>query len=116
MRSRYLSEGRQAKAVYQVKQSLLLYTCVRDELFYYQVLIEKDWLAFGHPFHLRHAYGMPRGVTSGKEDQRSPIFLQFLDCTWQLVMQLPSYFEFNPRYVHEGWTLSPQAILDPSAG
>eukprot|EP00903_Cladosiphon_okamuranus_P015695 g14490.t1 len=65
----------------------------------FQVLIEKDWLAFGHPFHLRHAYGMPRGMTSGKEDQRSPIFLQFLDCTWQLVMQLPSYFEFNPRYL-----------------
>jgi len=64
-----------------------------------QVLIEKEWLAFGHPFHLRHAYGMQRGVTSGKEDQRSPIFLQFLDCTWQLVMQLPSYFEFNPRWV-----------------
>ncbi|CBN77571.1 similar to CG7697-PA [Ectocarpus siliculosus] len=64
-----------------------------------EVLIEKDWLAFGHPFHLRHAYGMPRGLTSGKEDQRSPIFLQFLDCTWQLVMQLPSYFEFNPRFL-----------------
>ena len=62
-----------------------------------QVLIEKEWLAFGHPFHLRHAYGLPRGATSGKEE-RSPIFLQFLDCTWQLVMQLPSYFEFNPRY------------------
>lgn len=62
-----------------------------------QVLIEKDWLAFGHPFHLRHAYGLPRGTTTAKEDQRSPIFLQFLDCTWQLVMQLPSYFEFNPR-------------------
>ena len=62
-----------------------------------QVLIEKEWLAFGHPFHLRHAYGLPRGVTSAKEDQRSPIFLQFLDCTWQLVMQLPSFFEFNPR-------------------
>lgn len=66
----------------------------------HQVLIEKDWLAFGHPFHLRHAYGKPRGGTSGKEDQRSPIFLQFLDCAWQLVMQLPSYFEFNPRYLH----------------
>ncbi|CAM9276904.1 unnamed protein product, partial [Hapterophycus canaliculatus] len=64
-----------------------------------QVLIEKDWLAFGHPFHLRHAYGVPRGANSGKEDQRSPIFLQFLDCMWQLVMQMPSYFEFNPRFL-----------------
>lgn len=62
------------------------------------MLIEKDWLAFGHPFHLRHAYGLPRGSTSATENQRSPIFLQFLDCAWQLVMQLPSYFEFNPRY------------------
>ncbi|CAM9317883.1 unnamed protein product [Choristocarpus tenellus] len=67
------------------------------------VLIEKDWLAFGHPFQLRHAHGLSRGYnnaySTGKDDQRSPIFLQFLDCVWQLVMQIPSYFEFNPRQV-----------------
>ncbi|CAM9908714.1 unnamed protein product [Discosporangium mesarthrocarpum] len=61
----------------------------------FQVLIEKEWLAFGHPFQLRHAHGLPRGFTAtGGAEQRSPIFLQFLDCVWQLVMQLPSYFEY----------------------
>ncbi|CAM9198576.1 unnamed protein product [Chrysoparadoxa australica] len=63
----------------------------------FQVLVEKEWLMFGHPFQLRHAHGITRA--QGKEDQRSPIFLQFLDSVWQLVSQFPSAFEFNSRYL-----------------
>ncbi|CAK4066354.1 unnamed protein product [Aphanomyces euteiches] len=55
----------------------------------FQVLIEKDFLAFGHPFQMRLANGeKPTG-------DYSPIFMQFLDCVWQLQQQYPSYFEFN---------------------
>lgn len=64
----------------------------------FQTLIEKDWLAFGHPFQLRHGHGLARGQ-QGRDDQRSPIFLQFLDCVWQLVHLFPSAFEFNSRYL-----------------
>ncbi|CAM9100290.1 unnamed protein product [Ectocarpus fasciculatus] len=93
--------GRASRAVCLLAHTrkLLEANTTHDMELLLRVLIEKEWLAFGHPFHLRHAYGIPRGVMSGKEDQRSPIFLQFLDCTWQLVMQLPSYFEFNPRFL-----------------
>ncbi|CAI5741816.1 unnamed protein product [Hyaloperonospora brassicae] len=55
----------------------------------FQVLIEKEWLSFGHPFHLRHSQG------EKADTQESPIFVQFLDCVSQLVRIYPSYFEFN---------------------
>jgi myotubularin-related protein 1/2 len=55
----------------------------------FQVLIEKEWLSFGHPFQLRHSHG------EKADTQESPIFIQFLDCVYQLVNIYPSYFEFN---------------------
>ncbi|KAF0700471.1 Aste57867_9000 [Aphanomyces stellatus] len=55
----------------------------------FQVLIEKDFLAFGHPFQMRLANGAK--TTS----DYSPIFMQFLDCVWQLQQQYPTFFEFN---------------------
>lgn len=54
----------------------------------FRVLIEKDWLAFGHRFHERHAFGE-------SSTYRSPVFLQFLDCVWQLMQQFPTAFEFT---------------------
>jgi len=78
-------------------------------------LIEKDFLGFGHPFHTRCGHGEGRldrssgGNTSGfdsgpgsgasDEAQMSPIFIQFLDCVFQLVNQSPDDFEFNKNYL-----------------
>jgi len=53
----------------------------------FRVLIEKDWCAFGHKFEHRN------GLV--KERDASPIFLQFLDCVWQIRRQFPHKFEFN---------------------
>lgn len=50
------------------------------------LLIEKDWLWFGHKFQER---------TFGSE--RSPVFLQFLDCVHQIMHQYPCSFEFNQQ-------------------
>lgn len=63
----------------------------------FPVLIEKDFLAFGHPFHTRSGHG--EGSRDSSENQNSPIFLQFLDCVWQLLNQFENYFEFNARYI-----------------
>lgn len=63
----------------------------------FQMLIEKEWCSFGHQFGMRCAHGQDRSVR--KEDEVSPIFLQFLDALWQLVRQQPHYFEFNTKYV-----------------
>jgi len=56
------------------------------------VLIEKDWLAFGHKFHDRCGHGED---TNFHPDERSPVFLQFLDCLIQLLHQFPTAIEFN---------------------
>ena len=56
----------------------------------------QEWLAFGHKFHDR--IGDPR-----RPDQRSPIFLQFLDCVFQLQYQHPTAFEFNEQYLVRLW-------------
>ena len=57
------------------------------------VLIEKDFISFGHLFRNRTGMFPKNGKVS--EDQVSPIFLQFLDCVHQLMMLYPYAFEFN---------------------
>ena len=60
----------------------------------FAVLIEKDWLSFGHQFGIRSGnFAKDIKVESG--DQRSPIFLQWLDGIYQLMIQNFSLFEFN---------------------
>lgn len=65
-------------------------------------LVEKDFMSFGHPFHLRCGHGeSSANSTSGDEGQNSPIFLQFLDCVYQIVKLMPEAFEYNRKYVLE---------------
>lgn len=57
----------------------------------FEVLIEKEWLSFGHKFVQRMGHGEDKAT----DDNRSPVFLQWLDCVWQLICQFPTAFEFN---------------------
>ena len=61
------------------------------------VLIEKEWLSFGHQFRYRNNFyslmDTPTEIKS--ENQFSPIFIQWLDCIYQLMYQNLTKFEFN---------------------
>ena len=57
----------------------------------FQVLIEKEWLSFGHKFAQRIGHGEERH----SDAERSPVFLPFIDCVWQISQQFPNAFEFN---------------------
>ena len=62
----------------------------------FAVLVEKDWLSFGHQFALRNGLVKKQG---GGDDQVSPIFLQFLDAVHQLLLQNPNSFQFNENFL-----------------
>ena len=57
----------------------------------FAVLIEKDWISFGHQFAIRN--GCDFRIEKKKE--RSPIFIQFLHCVYQIMIQHPTAFEFE---------------------
>ena len=44
------------------------------------VLIEKEWLSFGHKFGNRIGHGEDKH----NDSERSPVFLQWVDCVWQV--------------------------------
>ncbi|XP_035872167.1 myotubularin-related protein 1 isoform X14 [Phyllostomus discolor] len=61
----------------------------------FEILIEKEWISFGHRFALRVGHGNDNHADA----DRSPIFLQFIDCVWQMTRQFPSAFEFNELFL-----------------
>ena len=64
-------------------------------------LIEKDWLTVGHKFsdRLRADSLQLSADKPPKADQVSPIFLQFIECVWQLTQQYPFAFEFGETFL-----------------
>ena len=90
----------------------------------FQILIEKDWLSFGHKFldrcgHLssERVFQYGSGDESGQQAQAfltsvqnrltgpahlkeiSPVFHQFLESVRQIQRQFPERFEFNERFL-----------------
>ncbi|KAH9587077.1 Myotubularin- protein 2 [Schistosoma haematobium] len=82
----------------------------------FEVLVEKEWCSFGHKFAQRTGGPTDGGIylppnssssvvneTGGgrpsSPEERSPVFLQFIDCVWQTMQQFPHSFEFNERFL-----------------
>ncbi|EAT38271.1 AAEL009815-PA [Aedes aegypti] len=64
----------------------------------FQTLIQKEWVNLGHPFSDRIGH-----VYNGNTIERSPLFLLFLDCVWQLLQQFPEEFEFSETFLTSLW-------------
>ena len=58
------------------------------------MLVTREWLEFGHRFADRCGHGH-----NHDENQRCPVFLQWLDCVHQLTRQFPCSFEFNETFL-----------------
>lgn len=82
----------------------------------FQVLIEKEWLSFGHKFEQVGANNGDRsrnilrvsnfpfqrighGDNHHSDADRSPVFLQFIDCVWQISKQFPHALEFTEYFL-----------------
>lgn len=80
----------------------------------FAIVIEKEWLSFGHRFaqvslvfcslslsfflmvlSCQRTGHEPRKMSNVNDPERSPVFLQFCDCVFQLTKMCPCAFEFN---------------------
>ncbi|CAG8694406.1 10625_t:CDS:2, partial [Racocetra fulgida] len=89
----------------------------------FQVLVEKEWVSFGHKFsdrsgHLSDEKYFINSVNANAANtafntvqskfynqshvrEISPVFQQFLDCVFQILSQFPTRFEFNEKFLIE---------------
>ncbi|KAM9092581.1 myotubularin-related protein 10 isoform 5-T9 [Megaptera novaeangliae] len=58
----------------------------------FQSLIQKEWVMAGYPF-------LDRCNHLKRPEKEAPVFLLFLDATWQLQEQCPAAFEFSETYL-----------------
>ncbi|NXF41825.1 MTRAB protein, partial [Nyctibius bracteatus] len=85
----------------------------------FQSLVQREWVAAGHPFPRRLGllrrdrpreevrppctppchHGGDMGDMCVPPLPQAPVFLLFLDCTWQLVRQFPAAFGFTEAYL-----------------
>eukprot|EP01119_Soliformovum_irregulare_P018406 TRINITY_DN5632_c0_g1_i1.p1 TRINITY_DN5632_c0_g1~~TRINITY_DN5632_c0_g1_i1.p1 ORF type:complete len:988 (-),score=239.78 TRINITY_DN5632_c0_g1_i1:39-2960(-) len=59
----------------------------------FEILLEKEWLSFGHRFEERV------GHSQRHVNEESPIFVMFVDCVWQIWKQYPCSFQFNEHFL-----------------
>jgi myotubularin-related protein 6/7/8 len=92
-----------------------------------QILVEKEWLSYGHKFNERcghlssesyfvaptdldgngraadalMSFVQNRFASHGHVKETSPVFHQFLECVWNIKRQFPTRFEYNDHFLHQ---------------
>ncbi|CAL4122150.1 unnamed protein product [Meganyctiphanes norvegica] len=61
----------------------------------FQVLVEREWVEFGHKFSDRCGCGR----ACEDINERCPVFLQWLDCVHHLLYAYPTSFQFNQAFL-----------------
>ncbi|GAB1609551.1 myotubularin-related protein 3-like isoform X2, partial [Argonauta hians] len=61
----------------------------------FYILVEREWLQFGHKFADRNGHD----VNNADPNERCPVFLQWLDCVHQIYTQYPCAFEFSEAFL-----------------
>ena len=64
----------------------------------FEALIEKEFISFGHQFHERLGHATQDALN---DKDFCPVFIQFLDCVYQIMHQFPTLFEFNGEFLLE---------------
>jgi myotubularin-related protein 3/4 len=65
----------------------------------FRVLFEKEWTLAAHPFFDRLIESFGTVTLYLFLICEAPIFIQFLDCIHQLLLQNPSSFEYNEQFL-----------------
>ncbi|XP_028903731.1 myotubularin-related protein 2 isoform X4 [Ornithorhynchus anatinus] len=66
----------------------------------YPNIEETHWLSNLESTHwLEHIKRVGHGDKNHADADRSPVFLQFIDCVWQMTRQFPTAFEFNEYFL-----------------
>ncbi|XP_076969306.1 phosphatidylinositol-3,5-bisphosphate 3-phosphatase MTMR2 isoform X2 [Tamandua tetradactyla] len=66
----------------------------------YPNIEETHWLSNLESTHwLEHIKRIGHGDKNHADADRSPVFLQFIDCVWQMTRQFPTAFEFNEYFL-----------------
>ena len=63
------------------------------------LLIEKEWLAFGHKFADRCGHTLLVRNSQKNSWEWAPIFVQFIDCLLQITRQFVTACEFNELFL-----------------
>ncbi|XP_059614071.1 myotubularin-related protein 10-B isoform X2 [Phlebotomus argentipes] len=99
------NEGRDMCCVISSLTQIILDAYVRT-INGFQSLVQKEWVALGHPFSTR------LGHVNSADTEDCPLFLLFLDCTWQLLQQYPQDFEFTETYLTTLWDAAFMPLFD----
>ena len=59
----------------------------------FMVLLQKEWIGFGHCFRERLGHDIRCGCGNWLGNGTGPIFLQFMDLVFQLIVQFPYAFQ-----------------------